>query len=145
MFDHSGSPHLNPRAAASGSRQTTLHLWPQRPSRWNTKASLTVFDLHHQGYRALENWFNVNIIESGHFNKYSFLLWSVVFMQYNIRFDPMLSIANIFPDNKVHGANMGPIWGRQDPDGPHVGPMNLAVWVISHEICTWYYDLICCG
>ena len=29
-----------------------------------------------------------------------------------------------FPDSKVHGANMGPIWGRQDPGGPHVGPMN---------------------
>ena len=35
-----------------------------------------------------------------------------------------------FPDNKVHGANMGPIWGRQDPGGPHVGPTNLAIWVI---------------
>ena len=32
------------------------------------------------------------------------------------------------PDSKVHGANMGPIWGWQDPDGPHVGPMNLAIW-----------------
>ena len=32
------------------------------------------------------------------------------------------------PDSKVHGANMGPIWGRQDPDGPHVGPMNFAIW-----------------
>ena len=32
------------------------------------------------------------------------------------------------PDSKVHGANMGPIWGRQDPGGPHVGPMNLAIW-----------------
>ena len=28
----------------------------------------------------------------------------------------------IVPDSKVHGANMGPIWGQQDPDGPHVGP-----------------------
>ena len=27
------------------------------------------------------------------------------------------------PDSKVHRANMGPIWGRQDPDGPHVGPI----------------------
>ena len=36
------------------------------------------------------------------------------------------------PDSKVHGANMGPIWGRQDPGGPHVGPMNFAIWgVIS--------------
>ena len=23
---------------------------------------------------------------------------------------------------------MGPIWGQQDPDGPHVGPMNFAIW-----------------
>ena len=35
-------------------------------------------------------------------------------------------------DSKVHGANMGPIWGRQDPGGPHVGPMNLAIWDGSH-------------
>ena len=24
-----------------------------------------------------------------------------------------------YPELKVHGANMGPIWGRQDPGGPH--------------------------
>ena len=29
------------------------------------------------------------------------------------------------PDNKVHVANMGPIWGRQDPGGPHVGSGNF--------------------
>ena len=34
-----------------------------------------------------------------------------------------------FPDSKVHGANMGPIWGRQDPGGTHAGPMNFAIWV----------------
>ena len=32
------------------------------------------------------------------------------------------------PDSKVHEANMGPIWRRQDPCGPHVGPMNFAIW-----------------
>ena len=33
-----------------------------------------------------------------------------------------------FPDSKVHGANMGSIWGRQDhPGGPHVGPMNFVI------------------
>ena len=32
------------------------------------------------------------------------------------------------PDSKVHRANMGPIWGQQDPGGPHVGPMNFAFW-----------------
>ena len=30
------------------------------------------------------------------------------------------------PDSKVHGANMGPTWVLPVPDGPHVGPMNLA-------------------
>ena len=32
------------------------------------------------------------------------------------------------PDNKVHRANIEPIWGRQDPGGPHVGPMNFVIW-----------------
>ena len=32
------------------------------------------------------------------------------------------------PDSDVHRANMGPIWVRQDPGGPHVGPMNFAIW-----------------
>ena len=31
------------------------------------------------------------------------------------------------PNSKVHGAIMGPIWGRQDPGGPHGGPMNFAI------------------
>ena len=33
------------------------------------------------------------------------------------------------PDSKVHGTNMGPIWGRRDPGGPDVGPMDIAIWV----------------
>ena len=32
------------------------------------------------------------------------------------------------PDSKIHGANMGPIWDQQDRGGPHVGPMNFAIW-----------------
>ena len=27
---------------------------------------------------------------------------------------------------------MGPIWGRQDPGGPHVGHMNFAICVYNH-------------
>ena len=34
----------------------------------------------------------------------------------------------------VHGDNMGPIWGRQDPAGPHVGPMNFAIYVSIIEM-----------
>ena len=37
-----------------------------------------------------------------------------------------------YPDGKVHGANMGPIWGRQDPGGPHVGAMNFIIGVGYH-------------
>ena len=31
------------------------------------------------------------------------------------------------PESKVHGANIGPTWVLSATDGPHVGPMNLAV------------------
>ena len=44
-----------------------------------------------------------------------------------------------FPDSKVHGANMGSIWGRQDPDGPHVGPMNLAIWVDKKNMTSYLW------
>ena len=39
----------------------------------------------------------------------------------------------IYPDSKVHGADMGPTWVLSDPDGPHVGPMNLAIRVGYHK------------
>ena len=39
-----------------------------------------------------------------------------------------VALLGTHPDSKVRGANMGPIWGRQDPGGPHVGPMNFAIW-----------------
>ena len=34
-----------------------------------------------------------------------------------------------FPDSDNHGTNTGPTWVLSAPDGPHVGPMNLAIWV----------------
>ena len=37
-------------------------------------------------------------------------------------------MTEIIPDSKVHGTNMEPTWGWQDPGGPHVGPMNFAIW-----------------
>ena len=36
------------------------------------------------------------------------------------------------PDSEVNGANMGPIWGRQDEGGPHVGPM--IIWDIITDL-----------
>ena len=51
------------------------------------------------------------------------------------------------PDSKVHGANIGPIWGRQDPGGPHVGPRELCylgrrTWKLHELICA---SVICLG
>ena len=60
--------------------------------------------------------------------------WEIVFNQFHffrsqchvllhIPRDPRCNA----PDNKVHGANMEPTWGRQDPGGPLVGHVNLAI------------------
>ena len=44
------------------------------------------------------------------------------------------------PDNKVLGANMGPIWDQQDPGGPRVGPMNLAIWDAKQDFSVDFLD-----
>ena len=51
------------------------------------------------------------------------------------------------PDSKVHGTNMGPIWGRQDPGGLHVGPMNFAgdvqFWLKRWVLLCLYWSSRC--
>ena len=42
------------------------------------------------------------------------------------------------PKSKVHGANMGPTWVLSAPDGPHVGPMNLALRDVMSRILACY-------
>ena len=39
----------------------------------------------------------------------------------------LLDLSLMCPDSKTHGANMGPTWVLSARDGPHVGPMNLAI------------------
>ena len=40
----------------------------------------------------------------------------------------------IYPDSKVHGTNMGPIWGRSAPDGPMLAPWTLlSGYVLSNH------------
>ena len=46
------------------------------------------------------------------------------------------------PDSKVPETNMGPIWGRQDPGGPHVGPMNFAMWECM--LIRWWIQIVTC-
>ena len=43
------------------------------------------------------------------------------------------------------GPNMGPIWGRQGPGGPHVDPMNFfAIWERSSQIELFTFLWFCC-
>ena len=51
-------------------------------------------------------------------------------MQESVTVFGLLIHAGESPDSKVHGANMGPTWVLSAPDGPHVGPMNLAIRVV---------------
>ena len=45
-----------------------------------------------------------------------------------------------YPDSKVHGANKGPTWVLSAPDGPHVGPMDLAIRVSM----SWHHKIVSC-
>ena len=48
-----------------------------------------------------------------------------------------------FSDSNFHGANMWPTWGQQDPGGPHVGHVNLAIWVsMCRGVILGYFDPI---
>ena len=57
----------------------------------------------------------------------------------SIKFEMMIACLNIVhnPDSNIHGANMGTIWGRQDPGGSHVVHMNLAIWEVLILILFW--------
>ena len=46
------------------------------------------------------------------------------------------------PDNKVHGAYMGPTWVLSTPDGLHVRPMNFAIReCFSVHPCHFWMDM----
>ena len=52
---------------------------------------------------------------------------------YTVKLSGIIGLSHeTIPDSKVHGANMGPIWGRQDPGECHVGPMSFASWDAMH-------------
>ena len=47
-------------------------------------------------------------------------------------------------DSKVHGANMGPTWVLSASDGPHVGPMNLAIRdTMRYTLCVTFGQILC--
>ena len=44
----------------------------------------------------------------------------------------IVAIAAYFPRLQGSWGQHGAVWGRQDPGGPHVVPMNFATWVMPH-------------
>ena len=52
-------------------------------------------------------------------------MYNIIWLQY------LTEPCNKIPDSKVHEANMEPTWVLSAPDGPHVGPMNLAIRDVS--------------
>ena len=56
------------------------------------------------------------------------LLFFIVVVSYVFFTQSLMVASQAVTDSKVHGANMGPTWGRQDPGGSHVGHVNLAIW-----------------
>ena len=57
----------------------------------------------------------------------------------------MVAVDLIIPESKVHGAKMGPTWVLSAPDGPHVGPMNLAIRVYVTKIYKNNFQLLISG
>ena len=64
------------------------------------------------------------------------------------RFHTVLNVQNAcyiffrFPDNKVHGANMGPTWVLSALDGPHVGAMTLLSGLCFRQHELQYYRAV---
>ena len=56
--------------------------------------------------------------------------WKHIDLGYTVHCGLSIKVLCDNPDSKVHGANMGPIWARQDPGGPDVGPMSFAIWEV---------------
>ena len=71
----------------------------------------------------------ISCVKKGHWGTY--YIYSQMKDMWSHRPKCVDTCYNAYSDSKFHGANMGPIWGRQDPGGSHVGPMNLAIWVYS--------------
>ena len=70
---------------------------------------------------------NINVI---------LIIWWMLIQDWICRSWKNITIGALYPDGKVHGANMGPTWALSAPDGPHVGLMNLAIRVVPPTLRT---------
>ena len=77
------------------------------------------------------SWLSYHYNGNAHTWKDCLLYWDRALIAINSH-SVVKKLRHTFPDNKVHGANMGPTWVLSAPDGPHVGPMELAIRVMWH-------------
>ena len=49
---------------------------------------------------------------------------------------PPTSLERSYPGSKIHRAYRGPTWGQQDPGGPPVGSINLAIRIVIQKALT---------
>ena len=85
--------------------------------------------LHNGGHMAVKNF----VIFANCVLSIALCLFCIKPLKCVVKFGDVL-VTNTYPDCKVDDANMGPIWGRQDPGGSHVDSLNFAIWVIYHFI-----------
>ena len=84
----------------------------------------------------------------GHFVQVSACLSNLIVLKLLLIAHPFISafmgyshIEGCYIDSKVRGANMGPIWGRQEIGRPHVGPYNTYPDDFIYNIPTaWSFD-----
>ena len=70
----------------------------------------------------------VNYNDKSYFHILTYLLCHWCFHHIPFQF-------HIYPNSKIHGPNMGPTKVLSAPDGPHVGLMNLVIWVVKVSLC----------
>ena len=87
-------------------------------------------------------WLQCLYLFQGHFNNWCFVytIRQITVVWFVTRLYSECLVFHVMPDNKVHGANMGPTWVLSAPDGPHVGPMNIAIrdpFIMLSPQCQW--------
>ena len=85
-------------------------------------------------YISLENYWSKPAIKSSTVPQIVSFTNIIQFLERQV----VLNTVCYSPDSKVHVANMGPIWGRQNPGGPHISPMNLAILELLTPFLTWW-------
>ena len=69
------------------------------------------------------------------------ILNSTLLITYTINKKRVHLISMAIPDSKVQGANMGPTLVLSAPDGPHAGPLNIAIWGVTSKVVPRWYGL----